>query len=183
MKLYNIGLVVGRFQMLHKGHEDMIRRALELCDKVVVYIGSSQASGTTRNPYSYIAREGMIEKVFESEMLMKKLLVRPLPDIGVGNNDIWGRYVLGAFEAEFHKQPDLYLTGCEKERPSWFTNSMAPEMDELRISRHKIECSASECRELMKADKYEEWCKMVPTQLIGEYKLLRGILLSAKEEK
>ena len=54
--LYRIGLIVGRFQILHRGHEEMVRKALDLCDKVVVYISSSQEAGTEKNPFSYSVR-------------------------------------------------------------------------------------------------------------------------------
>ena len=42
--IYKRGLVIGRFQPLHSGHENMIRRALDVCDEVVIVIGSAQES-------------------------------------------------------------------------------------------------------------------------------------------
>ena len=35
MKKYKTGLVLGRFQTFHKGHEYIINKALEICDKVI----------------------------------------------------------------------------------------------------------------------------------------------------
>lgn len=180
MKLYKYGMIVGRFQTIHNGHKQMIETALELCDKVVIYVGSSQESGTYDNPFSYDFRLKMLALVFETEYLQKRLLIRPLPDIGAGNNDIWGRYVLGTFEAEFHKQPDVYITGCEKIRSSWFNNDIAPNVDELRLSRNTINVSASECRNLLKEGKEEEWKKLVPTEIYSEYDILRRVILSIK---
>ena len=52
MKKYKTGLVLGRFQTFHKGHEYIINKALEICDKVLVFIGSSDKSGTIENPFS-----------------------------------------------------------------------------------------------------------------------------------
>lgn len=176
MKLYEIGLVVGRFQMLHKGHVKMIKYALELCDKVVVFIGSSQESRTETNPFSYYVRENFFKKVFHSEIACKKLLIYPLEDIGVGNNDRWGSYILESFEKIFYRQPDLYITGCEKERPSWFSNAIAPDMDELRLSRNVLQISASECRKMLKEDRHDEWCKMVPYELYGSYESYKSII-------
>ena len=51
--LYTLGMVIGRFQVLHNGHVNMVKRALDLCDVVVVYIGSSQEARTKVNPFSY----------------------------------------------------------------------------------------------------------------------------------
>lgn len=182
MKLYKLGLVIGRFQPLHNGHVEMIRRALELCEKVVIYVGSAQAAGTKDNPFSYCVREGMIEKVFETDYITKRLLVRPLYDIGAGNNDIWGRYILGLFEEEFHQQPDLYLSGCELSRSSWFNSDIAPKMDELRISRNGIKTSGTQCRQLLKENKKEVFFEFVPKELLEKYDIYQKIVYNIKEE-
>ena len=144
--LYSLGMVIGRFQVLHNGHANMVRRALDLCDVVVVYIGSSQEARTKTNPFSYEERRDMFAEVFTLEIACGRLIIRPLPDIGVGNNEDWGSYVMNSFEKEFGRLPDLYVTGCEKVRSSWFTNEIAPNTDELRMTRHNIEVSGTLCR-------------------------------------
>lgn len=180
MKLYDIGLIIGRFQVLHKGHESMVRHALELCNKVVIYIGSSQEQRTEANPFSYTERVEMFKAVFASEYTHKRLILRPLPDIGVGNNDSWGAYVMNTFEKEFHRLPDLYITGCEKIRTSWFTDVIAPTVDELRLTRNNIKVSGTSCREALFINDYEKWQKSVPYKLFNkfeEYKnIVKGVL-------
>lgn len=74
------GLVVGRFQPLHKGHEALIRRAMEDCVHVVVAIGSSNAKQDTRNPFTKEERRQMIAAVFHEEA-GDDLQVMDLPDI------------------------------------------------------------------------------------------------------
>jgi len=46
------GLVIGRFQPLHKGHLAAIREALGACDDLVVVIGSAELSHTPENPFT-----------------------------------------------------------------------------------------------------------------------------------
>ena len=176
MKLYNLGMIIGRFQMLHKGHVAMVKHALEFCDQVVVYIGSSQEQRTETNPFSYKERVEMFERAFVAECLCKKLIIRPLPDIGVGNNDSWGTYVLNTFDSEFHRLPDLYVTGCEKERASWFTNDISPNTDELRLTRKNINVSGTGCRQALLANDYKQWCKMVPYELFDKFEEYQNIL-------
>ena len=53
MQAFELGITVGRFQTLHNGHADMIGKALEICGKVGVLVGSSQESGTANNPFTY----------------------------------------------------------------------------------------------------------------------------------
>ena len=45
-KAFELGITVGRFQMFHSGHKDMLDRAIAVCGEVGVLIGSSQESGT-----------------------------------------------------------------------------------------------------------------------------------------
>ena len=59
-KPFSLGILVGRFQALHTGHEQMIHTALALCDRVGIFVGSSQESGTANNPFSYETREGLL---------------------------------------------------------------------------------------------------------------------------
>ena len=49
-KPYDCGVVCGRFQTFHIGHESLIDTALRLCDRVLILIGSAQEYGTERNP-------------------------------------------------------------------------------------------------------------------------------------
>ena len=51
VKPFALGILVGRFQVVHAGHEQMIRTAMALCDRVGIFIGSSQESGTSKNPF------------------------------------------------------------------------------------------------------------------------------------
>ena len=45
-KPFALGILVGRFQTLHAGHQQMIETALSLCDQAGIFVGSSQESGT-----------------------------------------------------------------------------------------------------------------------------------------
>lgn len=38
MYAFPVGLIVGWFQVFHKGHEYIIRSALDICDTVLIYI-------------------------------------------------------------------------------------------------------------------------------------------------
>jgi nicotinamide-nucleotide adenylyltransferase len=58
------GLVVGRFQPLHKGHAALIRHAQERCGEVAVAIGSSQAKPSLRNPFTAAERRQMLAAAF-----------------------------------------------------------------------------------------------------------------------
>ena len=51
-KPFSLGILVGRFQTIHAGHELMIETALSLCKQVGIFVGSSQEAGPAQNPFS-----------------------------------------------------------------------------------------------------------------------------------
>ena len=63
-KPFQLGIIVGRFQTFHTGHLDMVSKACAVCEKVGVFVGSSQEAGTLKNPFSYEARYKMLKKIF-----------------------------------------------------------------------------------------------------------------------
>ena len=181
MEMYDLGLVIGRFQLLHDGHCELIDNALMLCKQVIVYIGSSQEYGTETNPFSYEVRRNMIEKVYPIEYKIGKIIVRDLPDMHIGNNSNWGKYILDRFKNEFQKHPDLYVTGVEKERPSWFAEKDAPNMCELRISRSVNKVTATECRRALLNGDYEFVREHTNFHLWKDLDFYKGILEGLKE--
>ena len=67
MKKYKTGLIIGRFQPLHKGHLYLIKEGLKLADKIMIGIGSANVSDTD-NPYSVTQRIQMLEKALHKEI-------------------------------------------------------------------------------------------------------------------
>lgn len=174
-KPYRLGILVGRFQTLHSGHTDMINRAIELCDKVGIFVGSSNESGTSKNPFTYETREDMLKTVFGNEVF-----VFPLPDIGVGNNSTWGDYVLKNVVDRFGEMPDLLVSGKEARRVSWFDSVDGASIAELYIPK-TIEISATEMRDFLINDDCESWKKYTDSKLWGKYEKLRQEVLLSKD--
>lgn len=65
-KNYDIGVIIGRFQIheLHSEHKKLIEYVLERHDKVIIFLGVSQAIHTRKNPLDYTTRKIMIEEVY-----------------------------------------------------------------------------------------------------------------------
>lgn len=173
-KPFRLGLVVGRFQTLHTGHEDMIHKAIALCDRVGLFVGSSQESGTFKNPFSYELRREMLADVFGD-----RVSIYPLPDIGVGNNARWGDYVLGQVEARFGRLPDLVVSGKEERRLDWFDSIAGNGISELYVPK-STQMSASQMRQFFADDDFEQWKAYTNPRLWPRYKQLREIALAAQ---
>ena len=172
-KQYRLGIIVGRFQMVHFGHQDMIDTALNMCDSVGVFIGSSQESGTEKNPFSYEVREGMLRSVYGGD-----ISIYPLPDIGVGNNAKWGEYVLKNASDRFGMKPDLFVSGKEGRRQAWLDSEAGTDTAELYIPK-TIEISASEMREFFINNDKAAWKKYTDPRLWDSFDKFRRIVMDS----
>lgn len=174
-KPYKLGILVGRFQTLHKGHEDMINSAAELCERVAIFVGSSQESGTSTNPFSYETRKEMLYCVFGN-----KISVFPLPDIGVGNTPSWGEYVIQNVVDACGRKPDLFVSGKEERRATWLSGVSGENVAELYIPK-KIDISASKLRGYMIDGERKKWESYSSERLFDMYDDLRKQLLASKD--
>lgn len=174
-KPYQLGILVGRFQTFHKGHQDLIDKATELCDQVGVLVGSSQESGTNKNPFSYEMRERLLQRIYG-----EKICIYPLPDIGVGNNAAWGDYVIEKAFSYFGAKPDLLISGKEERRIDWFDSASGSSIAELYIPK-TIDISASRMRELLVENRFDEWKEYCDERLWDVFPEMRKIVLAAYE--
>ncbi|MBO5076317.1 MAG: adenylyltransferase/cytidyltransferase family protein [Clostridia bacterium] len=154
MRAYASGLIVGRFQVFHIGHRNIVRAALRLCDRVLVLIGSSQEAGTAKNPLSYETRRDVIAEIFPREAERGRLIIAPLPDLGVGNVPAWGNYVYSSASEVLGTPPSLFVTGREERRISWFDDN--PAISELYVPK-TVDISATQLREFLAAGEVLKW--------------------------
>ncbi len=70
---YSTGLVIGRFQPFHKGHEYLFEKAFEHCDKVIIGIGSANRHNKN-NPWTARERRGFLMKFIENKRYEDKIL-------------------------------------------------------------------------------------------------------------
>ena len=169
---YRTGLIVGRFQMIHTGHTDMIRQALRLCGEVCVLVGSAQEQGTEKNPFSYEQRREMLKNVFPEE----NVHVFPLPDAGLGNNALWGDHLLKKAEEYMGRMPDLAVSGREERREGWFSGERGAALTELRVPK-RVPVSATRMRALLTENDREGWRAFAPSALWDRYDFLRETVL------
>ena len=173
-KPYELGFLLGRFQPVHIGHEDMIDQAISMCREVAVFIGSSQESGTAINPLSFEQRKELIENVYG-----KSVKVYPIPDIGVGNVSEWGEYVLKTVENRCGKAPDLFISGKEERRLEWFNGEKGKALSEWIIPK-TIDISASRLREMLILG--DEWKKYVNPKNIEKYESLKEQFIKTRSK-
>lgn len=72
--MYDLLVFIGRFQPLHRGHQEVIEKAQKLSKQVLLLVGSSFAPRTLRNPLTYQERADLIHSIYPD------VLTRPLQD-------------------------------------------------------------------------------------------------------
>lgn len=104
-KKYKIGLFIGRFQPFHKGHFLIIRQIAKQTEKLIIGLGSSQAAGQKRNPFSAAERREMIQRAMKEGGIVNYEIV-DIPDIS--DNEKWVAHVkniAGHFEMSWSGTP------------------------------------------------------------------------------
>jgi cytidyltransferase-like protein len=147
MKKYNVGLVIGRFQPLHKGHEMMIESALDHCNKVVVVIGSAQASGTKENPLNWADRYTILLKRFREECDSQRLFIIPVNDREKYSDDpSFGEYIHKQITSTLGSEftPDCIIEGKESKHSDWW-KSISPR-GHIEVDRGGIDVSGTALR-------------------------------------
>lgn len=91
-KKYEVGLFMGRFQPAHRGHMFTITEALRLCDTLFVGIGTTEESGTDKNPLNVEERREILEAAMKGEGInMNRIKIIPIPDFP--SDEDWFKYI------------------------------------------------------------------------------------------
>ncbi len=178
MKVFESGVIVGRFQHIHIGHEKLINIGLSLCNKLLVFIGSSNESETKRNPYDVNYRKKLISTIYSDEVESGKIIIKPLPDFKDSTklSPEWGKYVLSEAEDILNNIPSCIIYGKDKDIFKCFDKKTVENLTEIYVDRKSMQISATKMREFLINDNEFEWRKYANSKIHSEYSNLREIL-------
>lgn len=179
--IFKYGLIVGRFQHIHIGHQKLIEAGLRLTDKLLVFIGNANSPIGVRNPYSYEYRKSLIEKIYKEEIKKGKLIVEPLYDYRApfALTPEWGDYVLNEAKTILSQKPELIIYGKDKDINKCFSKIAIGRLTELVIDRKELVISATQMRSFLDEDNEKEWKKYADEKIHGEYERLKNMLKEA----
>ncbi len=145
---YDYLIFIGRFQPFHTGHESVIRKALELSDKVIVLIGSAYQPRTVRNPWDFNERESLMRLAFSQEE-NRRILAFPLLD-QTYNNQRWiksvQQLVSGVVHNKIASSPKVGLIGHQKDSSSEYL-TLFPQWEREEVENYE-NISSTDIREL-----------------------------------
>lgn len=176
---HKFGLLCGRFQPVHRGHIELIRRALDHCDHLIIAIGSAQESRTKRNPFSFEERKELLRRSLWG--LNKKVTIIPVEDRKQIRDDSgWGNYLYNEVVAKTCVCPTINFSGKEEIRSHWFD---CVHIEQMEIDRNENPISATKLRQAILDDDFDAFGEMAPNGLWLKYKWMRSVLRSIENDK
>lgn len=169
-RTYELGVFIGRFQPFHNGHLNIVREALNECDKLVVLVGSADQPRDYFNPFSYEERSAMILTSLPPEM-KSRVICRPLLDYTY-NDAKWVLQVqeqVAKAREEYNLLPmaKIALVGHQKDGTSFYLK-MFPQWASIGMPgffANGRELSSTHIRETFftKTALFEEIQQLLPT--------------------
>ncbi len=139
---YDFLVFIGRFQPFHKGHRQVLSKALAQAERVIVLVGSSHQPRTIRNPWTFVEREQYIRASFDTAT-QERLIILPLLD-ELYNDQSWIKRVqdtvhgvVSQYPAKVGScKPKIALIGHSKDHTSYYL-SLFPQWDSVSVATYK----------------------------------------------
>lgn len=122
MKEYSAAVFIGRFQPFHDTHLAIVKRGLEIAEKVIILVGSSNSARTVKNPFTFEERKTMIYESTRGTNTRQAIIVCGLRDYYY-NQNAWIASVQAI--TDFYIQPgdSVALLGAYKDASSYYLSS------------------------------------------------------------
>jgi bifunctional NMN adenylyltransferase/nudix hydrolase len=117
-----IAVIVGRWQIFHKGHETLLKTALRLAPQVIVVIGSAYRSRNPQNPFNWEERRSMIVSTLSDQ---DKGRVQFLPVRDYFDDDRWNAAVSAGVKQLTQGSANFGVTlvGFKKDHSSYYLDN------------------------------------------------------------
>ena len=112
---YKLAVYIGRFQPFHLGHKYVIDEAFKAADKVLVLVGSANASRSIKNIFTYEEVEKHIKDCYS----LSSIIVEPLNDYTYEEGQ-WLTEVQELVELYSDSTNEVTLIGYEKDDSSYY---------------------------------------------------------------
>ena len=178
-KLYDLGVVCGRFSHEHLGHVKLFDTCISLCNHTLILVGSAQESGTLRNPFTLETRIKIIRETYP-DINDDQLVIKGINDLKNEYNAApdWGKFLKKNVEKHMNKFADLMVYGGDTSRSKWFDQEDLINTAELILPRTANPISATLVRGLLVIDDKANWKKCTPKLIHKFYSDLRTELLN-----
>ena len=116
------GVILARFQPIHNGHLQLIKKACDENEQVLVIIGSIDKL-SKRNPIPWSIRKQLVEKAIKDHSLHEKTKIVELADLSdeSDNSHDWGFYLYSFIVSKINQSDfTIYYSDGFEIITSWF---------------------------------------------------------------
>lgn len=106
---------IGRFQLPHMGHENIIEHAIKNADTFTILVGSVNAPVDEKNPFTFEDRKEMLDRICKriSAELGRNTPIHIVPLKDFNDNDRWVEEVKNLTTP--NENETVVLAGCKKD--------------------------------------------------------------------
>jgi bifunctional NMN adenylyltransferase/nudix hydrolase len=130
----DVAIIIGRWQILQRGHGTLLNAALAAAPQVIVVIGSSWRSRDARNPFTWQERQQQFEAVLSPA---DRARVTFLPMRDYFDDERWAEALRAGVARLTPREKRITLVGFKKDHtsqyldifPGWTLLEVAPEYD------------------------------------------------------
>ena len=118
----HLALIIGRFQILQRGHGTLLRTALDSAERVLIVIGSSYRARDAHNPFTWEERQQQFEAVLTPA---ERERVDFLPVRDYFDDERWNQAVRAGVERIAGPNAKLTLVGFKKDHTSGYLDAFS----------------------------------------------------------
>ncbi len=160
-----VSVVIGRYQILHLGHEEVFKKALENSDELIILIGSfNNVQRTIKNPFLSIEREQMVLNATSSLPVMNICHLKDFQN----DNDGWVKQVKTLVNDSCKSQDEIILVGHNRDDSSFYLD-LFPDWKFFEVGKLAGDISASEIRNIYFSDQNIENIKKYVSASVFNY--------------
>jgi bifunctional NMN adenylyltransferase/nudix hydrolase len=159
MKKYDAVVFIGRFQPFHNAHFDIIKKAYELTDYVILIAGSQYQPPSYKNPFQALTFDGYFDSIGKTIDNYLRVNFEDYYDEDrnyefsfcfqrdIYGDNLWCKSVQEKVSELFlGQEAEIAIIGCNKDESSYYLN-MFPQWDLIEVPLDQ-NLSATQIREL-----------------------------------
>jgi bifunctional NMN adenylyltransferase/nudix hydrolase len=119
---HRVAVIIGRWQIFHKGHETLLKTALASAEQVVVVIGSAFRSRNPSNPFTWEERQAMIKATL-TESERARIVYLPVRDYY--DDDKWNSAVRTGVKHVTQGRGVVSLVSFKKDHTGYYQDNFS----------------------------------------------------------
>lgn len=160
-KPFDLAVVIGRFQPFHIAHHNLVAKALEQAEKVLICLGSCDIARNIKNPFSATERSEMILQSFP-EHFPDTIHIERIRD-QMYNDTLWVKSIQTAVDKHLpFFGAEVVLVGHKKDSSTWYLD-MFPAYEYIDVDQETPDLNATTIR-----NQFFGGNKTIPNDLLSE---------------